>query len=273
MPIIRVDRPFTYIRSQHTRPKWRLGIGWYDIAEPDYSIIVSTPGIRWHLDVEVIARGEVLMQHRDPQPLWAAGSRYFRALSIVQAIEAREILIWRWPAWYPNATSFPFHAGRIVACPGAQIAVLAPVVDAASKTGHWEKQLRPATYNPWHSGEHYHGHSDTGPTVGANPIALAFPTPSEGDTYVGGAPTGTPLKFDWFAPNIPPEAPKARRLRELQEAAIAAAQSGRQRPSYDPGPAIPELERQALQRVPRPPARPPARAWVEGPDGVVRVSG
>jgi hypothetical protein len=262
MPIIRVARPFTFNRGHHVHPKWRFGIGWYDVLDPDYTTIVSTPGIRWHLDVEVIARGEVLMQHRDPQAMWAAGSRYYRSLSIVQNIEAREILIWRWPAWHRGATHFPFHRGRIEAAPGAIVTVLAPVVDADGKHGHWEKQLRPATYNPMPHGEHYSGHHDTGATVGENPIAAAFPSPVIGDVYVGGVPSGAPLKFDSHPPAIPEEPERVRHLRHLQQAAIARAQTGRQWPQQDVGP---DLERQAMARVPGAAARPlPTATAVEG---------
>jgi hypothetical protein len=231
------------------------------VLDPAYTEIVTKPGYRWHLQNDVLLRGEVLVQHRDPPHTWFAGSRYYRGLSIVQSIEARPILIWRWPAWHRGATYFPFHKGRIEAAPGALVSVMTPVVDADGKHGHWEKQLRPTVYNAMPHGEHYSGHHETGATVGVNPLALAFPWPQLGDTYVGGVPTGVPLRFDSHPPAIPPEPAKVRELRLRQEAAVRLAQEGRQRPSYDPGPSLPELERKALERVPRPAARPVPRAW------------
>jgi hypothetical protein len=191
MPIIRAARPFTL--NRYPQVSWRFGVGVYDVPDPEYSEIISTPALRWHLDVEVLARGESLLQHRDPQQMWFAGNRLFRSLSVVATIEPRPIQIWKWPPWHPDAFTFPLRAGALVAAPGEQVTVTAPMVDAATKTGTWERQRRTATYValPW--GDFYAGAGT--PVAFAEPHTFGYVSPEVGDVVVMGVPQTVPLRF------------------------------------------------------------------------------
>jgi hypothetical protein len=256
MPFLRVARPFTLTR--HPNVAWRYGVGMFDVNDPEYSQIVSTPALRWHLDVEVLARGEALVQHREPQRGWYAGSVWYRSISVVASIEPREILIWRWPPDVGDPCWFPFHPGHLEAAPGAVVSVLAPHVDG--KEGSWRRELRPAAYRALPFGEHYGGHC-TPHAVPDHPFALPFA--QLGDTIVFGAPSsGTPLKIDTLPRAIPREDPRTRELRERQAAAVERAQ----RADWSaivramlPAPPLPE-ESEAFRTLRDAHKPPPARA-------------
>jgi hypothetical protein len=258
--IIRVARPFTL--NRHPQISWRFGVGVYDIADPEYSQIVSTQALRWHLDVEVLARGESLLQHRTPAMGYYGGSVWYRALTRVPSIEAQLVLIWRWPPTMSNATDFPFHPDYLVAAPGEQVTVRSPHVNADKKTGEWRSERRTAIYRamPWGGG--YLGHG----TPIAVPDSHPFPVsnPAVGDAIVFGVPASTPLRLDTPPPAIPALDPKQAALMQrqaamvartqgdgdwLREATIAATREPRRLPA-DP-PIIVRLRAERAARIPR----------------------
>jgi hypothetical protein len=264
MAICQVARPFS-LRVAGQRLKYRYGVGVYTIDDA----LAAHSYVQHHLQAAIVAKGEALVQHRQPQMSWYGGSVWYRSLSIVQNIEPQQVLIWRWPLLGNGGADFPWHAGEIEPAPGAMLLVAARHTKEDG-TEEWRGELREAPRMSVPDG-YYQGHG-TPVAVEPNPFASFGPT-TVGDCIVFGEMSATPFVLDRWPPAFPPEAPEVRQARLLQERAVAAAQSGSWRPSPDPGPTIQDLTRQVVRSVPRAPTRASARAWVEGPDGVVRAVG
>jgi hypothetical protein len=258
---IGVARPFTYHRHHHQRPHWRFGVGRYMVDDETYAKIVGTPALLHQLDVEVLRRGETLMQHRPPAWGYYGGSVYYQTLSVVTAILAQEVEIWRWPPG-PNSSWFPF-SDAIAEAPGELITVMTPITTEDGKHG-WQPTKRVLERTIPHH-RHYSGHG-TPVAVEQHPFASKFNPAALNDTVVFGEALPTvPLRLGSHPPLIPAETERARELRLRQADAVARAQRDTDwgeivRSQGVPAPAFVESERfRALRDAGRPP---PARVWV-----------
>jgi hypothetical protein len=224
MPLIRVARPFSM--NTGTKPHLRYGIGVYDVSDAIFLLIMGSAHLRWHLMEECVARGDVLLQNRAVQQSWFAGSVYYRSLSIVAAIVPMPVTLWRWPAWFPNASHFPFREGEIEAAPGEQITVMHPHIREGGKEGEWREETRTVVAMALPFGPHYEGSGTPVAVRASSPFPITMPV--IGDACVFGEQPTVPFRQIDTLPPAHPELPASvAAILRMQEARIIMAQTQR----------------------------------------------
>jgi hypothetical protein len=180
MPVIQVARPF--VLNTGARPRYVFGVGCFDVPDPILDRIMTTPHLRVHLQDEVLARGGLLLQHRDPPVIgWAGANFHGDGLTVVANIEPQPVMIWSWP---PPGVMPVFIDGSVEPAPWEVVALLVPV---EGQPGHFERASRLMTRTiP-------SGRFDPAfPSPGVNSPLVRWPQdPRIGDVYLPGIPPGT----------------------------------------------------------------------------------
>jgi hypothetical protein len=217
MPAVKIARPFIYSHGR-PGPKWLYGVGVYFIDDADLTVIMATPALRWNLQDAVVARGDALMQHRQPAMAHYGGSVHYRALSVVNDILAQQVIIVRWPPSLPQTWVF---GPDVIHAPGEMLQVLEPDPDGGE--GAWRTVLRPSQAPLIPSG--YHG-SGTPVSIVPHPFAGSFAAPQLSDTVVFGEQPAAPFtQIDTMPPAHPELPASVVALMRMQERAIIMAQT------------------------------------------------
>jgi hypothetical protein len=165
--------------STGTRPRYVLGVGVYDIPVP----FASHWYVQHHTQAAVLARGGLLLQHRDPpMNTWAGVNFFGDGVTEVGNIEPQEIEIWTWPPWAGGSPQF--IDGSVEPAPWAVTFIMVEIPD---RPGHYERVLAPApmTIPP---GRFSHATPSSG--IAGSPVRWPS-APKIGDVYLPGLMPGT----------------------------------------------------------------------------------